>query len=103
HQLIALDEALFGVEPVLWAEQFITPDRTEVMQFFYATFFWLAPSASLILLARRRWVEFRTTTLSVMACFYLGYFLYVVFPAAPPRLVLVGQFTKNLYGYPHFF
>jgi membrane-associated phospholipid phosphatase len=103
HQLIALDVALFGVEPVLWAEQFITPDRTEVMQFFYANFFWLAPSASLILLARGRWADFRTTTLSVMACFYLGYFLYVVFPAAPPRLVLVDQFTKNLYGYPHFF
>jgi len=39
----------------------------------------------------------------VIVCFYLGYFLYVVFPAAPPRLVLVAQFTQNLYGYPHFF
>jgi membrane-associated phospholipid phosphatase len=103
HELIALDKALFGVEPVLWAEQFITPGRTEVMQFFYANFFWLAPSVSLILLVQRRWSAFRTATFTVMTCFYLGYFLYVAFPAAPPRLVLLDQFTKNLYGYPQFF
>ena len=103
HDLIALDVRLFGVEPVLWAEQFISPPRTEVMQFFYVNFFWIAPSASLILLTRQRRPEFRATTMAIMTCFYLGYFLYVVFPAAPPRLVLVSQFTKNLYGYPQFF
>jgi membrane-associated phospholipid phosphatase len=103
HELIALDRWLFGVVPNLWAEQFISAGRTEAMQFFYWNFFWLAPSASLILLARGRFGPFRATTRAVIACFYLGYLLYVLFPAAPPRLVLVDQFTKNLYGYPHFF
>ena len=103
HQLVALDKALFGVEPTLWAERFITPARTEWMQFFYANFFWLAPSTSLILLARRRFAAFRATTLAVMTCFYLGYALYVLLPAAPPRLVLAPEYTKNLYGYPQFF
>jgi membrane-associated phospholipid phosphatase len=73
------------------------------MQFLYANFFWLAPSASLILLARRRWVEFRATTIAVLTCFFLGYALYVLFPAAPPRLVLAPEYTRNLYGYPQFF
>lgn len=103
HQLVALDKALFGVEPTLWAEQFITPARTEWMQFFYANFFWLAPSTSLILLVRGRFSAFRATTLAVMTCFYLGYVLYVLLPAAPPRLVLATEYTKNLYGYPQFF
>ena len=103
HELVALDKALFGVEPTLWAERFITPERTEWMQFFYANFFWLAPSASLILLVRGRFAAFRATTLAVMTCFYLGYLLYVLLPAAPPRLVLASEYTKNLYGYPQFF
>jgi membrane-associated phospholipid phosphatase len=30
----------------------------------------------------------------------MGYALYVAFPAAPPRLVLVYEFTKDLHGYP---
>jgi membrane-associated phospholipid phosphatase len=100
YWLAALDEAIFGVQPCVWAERYITPARTELMQFLYLNFFWIAPSTSLILLLRRRWPEFRAATLGVVVCFYMGYALYVIFPAAPPRLVLVYEFTKNLRGYP---
>jgi membrane-associated phospholipid phosphatase len=41
--------------------------------------------------------------MAVLVCFYLGYFLYVVFPAAPPRLVFVYDFTRSLEGYPRIF
>jgi membrane-associated phospholipid phosphatase len=99
-RLVAMDRALFGVSPTLWAEQFITPARTEVMQFLYLNFFWIAPSTSLVLLLRKRWTEFRAATVGTLTCFFIGYALYVVFPAAPPRLVLVREFTKNLRGYP---
>jgi membrane-associated phospholipid phosphatase len=100
YWLIALDDLMFGVQPCVWAERFITPARTEVMQFLYLNFFWIAPSTSLILLLQRRWLRFRAATLGVIICFYIGYALYVLFPAAPPRLVLVYEFTKNLRGYP---
>lgn len=103
HYLDALDRELFGVQPAVWAERFITPLRTEVMQFFYMNFFWIAPSTGLILLARRRWTEFRATTFGVLLCFFLGYVLYVLFPAAPPRLVLVYDFTRNLAGHQSLF
>jgi membrane-associated phospholipid phosphatase len=101
--LDALDREIFGVQPAVWAERFITPVRTEAMQFFYMNFFWIAPSTSLILLLRGRWSEFRATTFGVLLCFYLGYVLYVLFPAAPPRLVLVYDFTRNLTGNPMLF
>jgi membrane-associated phospholipid phosphatase len=100
HRLIAIDQMLFGVQPCVWAERFITPARTELMVFFYGNFFWLAPSTSLLLLVRRRLREFRAVTMGVVVCFYLGYLLYLVFPAAPPRLVLIREFTKDVYGYP---
>ena len=100
HWLVALDRMIFGVQPCVWAERLITPARTEVMQFLYLNFFWIAPSTSLVLLLQRRWPEFRAATLGIVACFFMGYALYVAFPAAPPRLVLVYEFTKNLRGYP---
>ena len=100
HWLVALDGMIFGVQPCVWAERLITPARTEVMQFLYLNFFWIAPSTSLVLLLQRRFSEFRQATVGVVACFYLGYALYVIFPAAPPRLVLVHEFTRNLRGYP---
>jgi hypothetical protein len=100
HYLVALDQMIFGVQPCVWAERLITPARTEAMQLLYLNFFWIAPSTSLFLLLRRRWPEFRAATLGIVTCFFLGYALYVAFPAAPPRLVLVYEFTKNLRGYP---
>ena len=100
YWLVAFDRMIFGVQPCVWAERFITPARTEVMQFLYLNFFWIAPSTSLILLLQRRWPEFRAATLGLVTCFFMGYALYVVFPAAPPRLVLVYEFTRNLRGYP---
>jgi membrane-associated phospholipid phosphatase len=100
HWLVALDEMIFGVQPCVWAERLITPFRTEVMDLLYFSFFWIAPSTSLALLLQRRWPAFRAATFGIVACFFMGYALYVVFPAAPPRLVLVYHFTKNLRGYP---
>ena len=97
--LVAADAWIFGVQPCVWAERFITPGRTELMQFLYLNFFWIAPSVSVLLLVRGRWREFRAATIGVIACFFVGYLLYVLFPAAPPRLVLAAQFTKNLRGY----
>jgi membrane-associated phospholipid phosphatase len=103
HFLDALDRELLGVQPTVWAERFITPARTEAMQFLYLNFFWIAPSVSLLLLFRKRRAEFRTVTLGVIVCFYLGYVLYVAFPAAPPRLVLVYEFKRSLAGHPSLF
>jgi membrane-associated phospholipid phosphatase len=99
-RLVAADRALFGVVPCVWAERLVTPGRTELMQFLYLNFFWIAPSTSLILLLRGRWPAFRAATVGTITCFFLGYALYVLFPAAPPRLVLAAEFTKNLRGYP---
>ena len=100
HWLVALDAMIFGVQPCVWAERFVSPGLTELMQFLYLNFFWIAPSTSVALLLRRRYPEFRTATTGVIACFFMGYALYVAFPAAPPRLVLAAEFTRNLRGYP---
>jgi membrane-associated phospholipid phosphatase len=102
HPFLArLDARLFGVVPCVWAERFITPARTEVMSFLYADFFWIAPAVPILLLLMRRMADFRTTVLGIVTCFYLGYFAYVLFPAAPPRLYLAHEFSKSLRGYPN--
>jgi membrane-associated phospholipid phosphatase len=99
--LDAMDRALFGVSPCVWAERFVTPALTELMALFYAGFLWIAPAVPVLLLALRRGRQFREAMLGIVTCFYLGYALYVVFPAAPPRLYLVHAFHANLKGYPN--
>jgi membrane-associated phospholipid phosphatase len=98
--LLALDVWMFGVEPVLWAEQFYTRGRTEFFQLLYMSFAIIAPAVPLVLLFQKRFDEFRRAALSIIVCFYVGYAIYLIFPAAPPRLVLAGEFKKNLGGDP---
>ncbi|MFI4943057.1 MAG: hypothetical protein ACHP85_07330, partial [Burkholderiales bacterium] len=63
--LVAADARIFGVQPCVWAERFISPALTELMQFLYLNFFWIAPAVSAVLLWQGRWREFRAVTLGV--------------------------------------
>lgn len=98
--LVAIEERIFGLQPVVWAEQFITPLRTEFFSAFYTNFFLVAPSVAIVLWFSRKRREARESLLGVTLCFYTGYVLYVIFPAAPPRLYLesLGAFTVTLEG-----
>ena len=99
-KLMAIEQWMFGFQPVVWAEQFITPARTEFFSLLYTNFFLLTIVVSCVLWAAgRRW-EARETMLGIIVCFYTGYVLYVVFPAAPPRLYYesLGMFSVNLGG-----
>jgi membrane-associated phospholipid phosphatase len=95
---IKIDGFLFGVQPCVWAERFIQPNITTAFSFCYALFFVFAPLVASVLYFQRRYNEFRYTLVSVIFCFYLGYFGYVLFPAAPPRYTLIAQFTRSLGG-----
>ncbi len=103
HQyLAAIEEWIFGGQPVVWAERYITPARTEFFNAFYANFYLVAPSVVAILWLSGRRVEARQALLGIILCFYSGYVLYIVFPAAPPRLYFesLGLFTVTLKGGP---
>ena len=100
--LVAIEGRLFGGQPVVWAEAWITRTRTEVFSVFYASFFLIAPSTVLVIwLSARREVA-RDALLGIILCFYTGYVLYVIFPAAPPRLYMesLGMFKVDLRGGP---
>ena len=99
-KLIAIDQWLFGLQPAVWAERFITPWLTEILSFCYMIFFLFAPLVALVLYLQKRKSEFRETLITVILCFYAGYFLYVIFPAAPPRLTLKHLYTIQFDGTP---
>jgi len=98
--LVKIDAFLFGVQPCVWAERFIHPFLTDFFTFFYVLFFLWAPLLALILYLKKDQLKFRYTMVGVILAFYLGYFGYVLFPAAPPRIVLAEYFTKTLHGLP---
>lgn len=98
--LIAADQWLFGVQPSVWAERFIHPALTEIFSFCYMIFFLFAPVVALTLYLMDKKSQFRETLVSVILCFYTGYILYVIFPAAPPRIMLKHLYTLHFDGTP---
>ena len=103
HQhLAAAEQWLFGGQPVVWAEHYITRGRTEFFNLFYANFYLVAPSVVILLWLTGRRPQARHVLLGTIICFYSGYVLYVIFPAAPPRLYFesLGLFSVTLRGGP---
>ena len=99
-KLIAIDAWMFGVQPTVWVQRFIHPWLTEIFSFCYMIFFIFAPLVALTLYFLGKRTEFRQTLISVILCFYSGYFLYIIFPAVPPRLALKDLYTIQFNGTP---
>lgn len=89
---------LFGVEPTLWAQKFYRPWLTDFLSFFYASYLPMTVLLPGILYAKKRDLQAREALLGIVLCFYAGYFLYIAFPAVPPRLYIADQFTERLEG-----
>lgn len=97
--LIKIDQWLFGVQPCVWAEQFIHPTLTDIFIAAYANYFVLNICVAVVLYLQKRYLEFRYTMVTAIICYYIGYFLFIIFPAAPPRIVLKPLFTVSLHGH----
>jgi membrane-associated phospholipid phosphatase len=99
ERLLRLDVRLFGVEPTLWADQFVTPHRTEWFAFFYYSYFFLLAVhvGAIWLFSRtsRHLDEFALALFSVVIATHL---LYFVVPALGPVHYLAGQFG---HAFPH--
>jgi len=96
--LVRIDAWLFGVQPCVWAQRFYSPLATEAFSIAYMNYFVLSVAVVGYLLVAGRRAEMRQALFGTILCFYMGYVLYVAFPAAPPRLVLAHLFTRDFGG-----
>jgi membrane-associated phospholipid phosphatase len=96
-QLDAIDMWMFGVSPTIWAEQFYHPLITDWLSFAYMNYFWITVILVMFMYYHKEHRQFRTVMLTMMLCYYGGYLLYILFPAAPPRLALADLYTINIF------
>jgi membrane-associated phospholipid phosphatase len=92
------DHALFGVQPTVWAERFITPAATDFFTVCYWLFYVCAPLLGLFLWLNGDRRAFRHTMVTVVLCLYIGYVGYVAFPASAPRLWMPEAYEIPLQG-----
>lgn len=86
--LIRIDRLLFGADPTVWLERIASPWLTEILQFAYATNYFL-PLILLVLLYRdRRRIPFQFSVFLLTAGYLLSYLGYFLIPAVGPRFTI---------------
>ena len=83
--LYRADLRLFGVEPTVWLSSHSTPLLTDYMALAYGSYFITPMVLATMLSLRGRREDFREMTTAVVLQMGIGFFLFLVFPAGPPR------------------
>ncbi len=97
--IITFEKALLGVYPSVWLERFASPPVTEIMKFFYNSYYWLGPLLGISLYYKQELIAFRRTVFSIVTAFFISYIGFVLFPVEGPRYVLSGLYKGPLDGY----
>ncbi len=93
--LIAADQYLFGVQPCIWAQQFYHPLLTDYLSLSYMNYFLIVVVVVVYLIIKKEEQKLRAALLGTILTFYIGYALYIIFPATSPSKILANEFTRN--------
>jgi membrane-associated phospholipid phosphatase len=83
--LYRADLWLFSVEPTVWLSKHSTPLMTDYMAFAYGSYFIVPMVLATMLSLRGRREDFREMTTALVLQMGIGFFLFLLFPAGPPR------------------
>ena len=97
HQLYQLDLSLFGVEPAVYFDRFVTPTTTEWFAFFYFSYFFvLALHVLPILFVSRNARMISEFALGMILLFCMGHTLYILVPGYGPYKAMPELFNHQL-------
>jgi membrane-associated phospholipid phosphatase len=86
--LIAVDRALFGVNPTEWLAGFSNPCLTEVLQIAYSLFYVFFVAVGLELYLQKDLLQFQRFKFTIVYGFFISYVGYFFLPAVGPRFIL---------------
>ncbi len=97
HELFALDHVLFGFEPAMWADQFVSPLTTEWFAFFYfCYFFLLAAHIFPIVFGARDQHLLGEFMLGMLIIVCIGHTGYILVPGFGPYRAMPEMFKNEL-------
>ncbi len=94
-----LDLAVFGFEPAVSWDRFVTPATTEWFSFFYYSYFFILCAYLLpMALFERRLRVLSELSIGLLFVVCVGHTLYLAVPGLGPHAYLQGQFQHELSG-----
>lgn len=96
-ELHALDVWLFGVEPTIWLDQYVTEGRTEWFSFFYFSYFIIVSGTAIgTIVFDRSQQRLSELGLSLLIVYCLGHVGYMLVPGYGPIVALADTFQNPL-------
>lgn len=86
--IIRADLWLFGVHPTVWVEQLFTPWLTEIMNMFYAAFWFYTPLVTILLYIKKREKDLFDFFFAVSFAYAICFALFLIFPGEGAWIVL---------------
>ncbi|HEX9750334.1 MAG TPA: phosphatase PAP2 family protein [candidate division Zixibacteria bacterium] len=99
RQIVALENALFGVDPNIWLTQFESPWINEWMMMGYFSYYPLLFVTVLPLHLTGRIREVRRILLGCSIAFVISYIGFVLYPLEGPRYFLADRLSPGLEGW----
>ena len=96
--LLQIDRLLFGTDPTLWLQQFVTPFLNDLVHLAYFSFYLVPILLAVVLWAKGKREAFNRFILGAANAFYLCYLGYILVPAAGPRATLAPFYRVSLEG-----
>lgn len=97
HELYALDLVLFGFEPAMWMDQFVTPATTEWFAFFYFCYFFLLAAHVLpIVFGVKNQMLLGEFMLGMLIVVCVGQTGYLLVPGFGPYMAMPEMFQNEL-------
>jgi membrane-associated phospholipid phosphatase len=98
--LYKADVWLFSVEPTVWMKKLYHPLVTDWLAICYGIFFIVPMFLGIALCLRERGADFRELATAVMLQMWSGFFLFICFPAGPPRYYELLRHREFVTGIP---
>ena len=96
--ILHLDVTIFKTHPTVWVQQFFTPWLTELMNFFYTSYYLMIPFIGFILyFSKSRQAAFNYFSY-LMLVSIICYVLFIIFPCKGAWMLLQQLHTKQLTG-----
>jgi membrane-associated phospholipid phosphatase len=93
--LIAADRAIFGTDPTVWLERYLSPFLTDLFFLAYLTYYFIAIALGAILWRRNRGTA-RRFIFTLTVAYLLSYAGYFLVPALGPRASLAERHHSEL-------
>ena len=96
--VLKLEQAVFGVQPLVWIQKFIAPPLTEWLMFSYVIYLLLYPVLCGLLYFKRGELSMEDLVFTLAAVNFVCDLFFILYPVAGPLFKIADQLTVPLTG-----